>query len=358
MRTPKHVAFVGGGSGGHLFPAIAIADALLKRSPDTQLTFLTSQRPIDQRVIQACGLPTDRLRHVTLPLTSSTRKIVYGIKAATSFVKCRSEFDRNRPDVVIGLGGFASVSGAVAAAWLKIPLVLVETNAVPGAANRYLNRFAATTFTGWPMNDDDRQAWRSKIHQVGVPVRRQFTNIVRLPSAAPQLLVLGGSQGAVRVNELAVHAVQTCSDVLSGWKIIHQTGANHAARVSAEYQKSGATVAVVGFIENMSQVLSESDVVISRSGAVTLAELAAAGCASILIPLSHSADDHQQANAQIFCDANASRHVDERSADAFQQLADAITELCGSAQTRANLSESAKSLAVLDAADQIVDWIS
>lgn len=358
MQTLKYVAFAGGGSGGHLFPAIAIAESLLNRRADTQLTFLTSLRPIDQRVIQSSGLPADRLRLIPLPLMSSTGKIAYGMKVARCFLKARAEFRRCRPDVVIGLGGFASIPTALAAAWLNIPLVLLETNAVPGAANRFLCRYAETTFTGWPISDDLRRDWRSKVHQVGVPLRQEFRRSVRDQSSPPQLLVLGGSQGAVRVNELAIHAVQVCGDILSGWKVIHQTGASHAGGVSAEYQKCGASVEVTDFIDNMPQVLGRSDVVISRSGAVTLSELAAAGCASILIPLSHSADGHQQANAQIFSTAGASLSIDEQADDASQQLVEAITELFGSAENRTKLSACAQSLAVSDAADRIVDWIS
>lgn len=355
MQPLKHVAFAGGGSGGHLFPAIAIAESLLQRNADTQLTFLTSRRPIDQRVIQASGLPLDQVNQIPLPLASSTNKIAYRLQVAKAFLQCRSGYRKHRPDVVIGLGGFASVPGVLAAAWLKIPVVLLETNAIPGAANRFLSRYAQTTFAGWPLNDDCHHTWKSKIHHVGVPVRQQFSRGVRDQSSVPQLLVLGGSQGAVRVNELVVNAVQSCRDVLQGWKVIHQTGASHAASVTSAHQRMGSSFEVTEFIDNMPQVLSQSDIVISRSGAVTLAEIAAAGCASILIPLSHSADAHQQANAQIFSAAGASLQLDERSPYAVQGLAHAITELVTSTQTRTKQSESARSLASSDAAEQIID---
>jgi UDP-N-acetylglucosamine--N-acetylmuramyl-(pentapeptide) pyrophosphoryl-undecaprenol N-acetylglucosamine transferase len=358
MNSLKHVAFAGGGSGGHLFPAIAIAQTLLTRQIATQLTFLTSCRPIDQRVIESSGLPTDKVRCIPLPLSSSAGRIAYGIKVARAFVQCRTEMKTDRPEIVIGLGGFASVPGVLAAAWLKIPIVLIETNAIPGAANRFLSRFAKTTFSGWPMSKRVRQSWRSEIGDVGIPLRTEFFNISRTASPSPTLLILGGSQGASRVNELVLHALSVCRNELADWHIIHQVGAHNAATVAAEYQHRGISVDVTEFVQNIPQVLSTTDVIISRCGAVTLAEIAAAGCASVLIPLSSSADAHQQANAQIFADARASRVVDERSADAIQQLTDAVMELCTSSAVRHELSTHARSLATLDATERIVDSLS
>ena len=359
MSPLSLVAFCGGGSGGHLFPAIALAEEFLSRQPTTRFTFLTSSRPIDQRVLLTSGLPTDAVEHVVLPISGSSARLRFAASAGRAFLICRRLFRRQRPRVVIGLGGFASLPGVLAAAWLKIPVVLLETNAVPGAANRFLNRFATTTFTGWPLEERFRRRWKSPICEAGVPLRSVFRAgfAARDDTTPPTLLILGGSQGATQLNAVVAGCVPASLEVLKGWRIIHQTGAQHRSEVAACYAQHSIKATVFDFIDNLPLVLSQADMLISRSGAVTLAEIAAVGCPSLLIPLSAAADGHQLANARLFEAAGAARVIEETAADAVQRLTESVRELCSSADIRDTMARRSQSLAARGAAKSVIDML-
>lgn len=331
MKWSNHVAFCGGGSGGHLFPGLAIAEELLLRHPSTQLTFLTSARDVDQRVLDSASLPEGAANRISLPLITSTGRIRYAIAVFRAFLQCRKEFAQSRPDAVVGLGGFASVPGVLAAARLKIPIVLLEVNAVPGAANRFLSRFAKITFGGWPVDAQQLNKWKSPFQQVGVPLRRSIRDSCRKTSPKPTLLILGGSQGASQVNTMVAEAISKSCGQLADWKIIHQTGPRDAAAISTQYSDHGVSVDVVTFIDDMAQALASAHVVISRCGAVSLAEIAASGCSSVLIPLSSSADGHQLKNAECFSVAGRGLIVDEDSPESVAELTRALNVLCAEA---------------------------
>ncbi|MEO2013111.1 MAG: UDP-N-acetylglucosamine--N-acetylmuramyl-(pentapeptide) pyrophosphoryl-undecaprenol N-acetylglucosamine transferase [Fuerstiella sp.] len=334
MSQLQNIAFCGGGSGGHLIPAIAVAEALLTENANTRFLFMTSDRPIDRHILATCGLPPQSIEHVALPLRTSERRLFFAWKCVRAVLQCRRDFRRQRPDIVIGLGGFASLAG-VAAAWVSgIPVVLFEQNTVPGRANRWLHRLATTTFTGWPMEAKWRSRWRTPVVEVGVPLRRSFPT-GELGSEPPatamsntaRLLVLGGSQGATRLNSIVVNALT--SQTPGDWNlhIVHQTGPDDLDNVRNAYEQAGITADVYAFIDDMPQQLMTSTVVISRSGAVALAEIAATGRASVLFPLSTSSDDHQLRNAEFFEACGASAIVCERDHDAPLQLAEHLRRL-------------------------------
>ena len=323
MSHLQYLAFCGGGSGGHLIPAIAVAEELLAENPNTRFLFMTSDRPIDRHIIATSGLPTRSIDHVALPLRTSTRRLFFAWQCMRSVLHCRRDFQRRRPDIVIGLGGFASIAGVVAGWMSGIPVVLLEQNTVPGRANRWLQRLAATTFTGWPLEAKWRGTWRTPVVDVGVPLRRVFSDgkitsgppATHLPSVA-RLLVLGGSQGAARLNALVVDTLTNHTFGDRNLQVVHQTGLDDQDRVRNAYRQAGITADVHAFIDDMPRQLTKSTLVISRSGAVALAEIAATGRASVLFPLSASADDHQLRNAEFFAACGAAVIVCEQDSDA------------------------------------------
>jgi UDP-N-acetylglucosamine--N-acetylmuramyl-(pentapeptide) pyrophosphoryl-undecaprenol N-acetylglucosamine transferase len=255
----------------------------------------------------------------------------------------------------------------LAARTLNIPVVLLECNVIPGAANRILNRFCTTTCMGWPMLPHHRQQWRCSVKHTGVPIRSacdsgQQTSdattthsTVAVNGAMKTLLVLGGSQGATGVDDLVTAACEHLQPTLHHWQVIHQTSAAHVATLSDFYRKRKIHATVQDFIGDVPACLSAAELVISRSGAVTLAEIADRSCASILIPLASAADNHQAANAALFVKAHAAFSIDSRSPDAVQDLIQSLEILCSSKHLRQQLAINARRLATPTAAAAVAE---
>lgn len=379
------VAFCGGGSGGHLTPAIAIAQNLLERHPEIQVSYLTSAREIDARILH---LPkhsmANFLHHVALPMQSGfawNQSVGFAMALWRSVRIARNYFVENRPERVLGLGGFASVPGIVAARMCRIPVVLLETNTVPGRANRYLSRLAELMFTGWPVCERTTYSLFCKTQRVGVPVRSEFLNQREAQIVDPSIVILGGSQGAGRLNTIVTESLLANPTLLSGWKIFHQTGSHDFSRTAERYScihpvsaahpsnpgqssvrglptiKPSPEITVQPFFDNMEQLLSKASLVISRCGAVTLAEIAATECPSILLPLRTAADDHQLTNAEFFVDAKASVMIDDSTNDAASQLLAAIA-FCSEENQAAEMRRNAGRLFTAKAAETVADALA
>lgn len=353
MDALLKVAFSGGGSGGHLTPAMGIAEALCERRAETELTFLTSGRDIDRSMLSSWR-PLRDVSVFPLPVRSSSNRLRYCVNLVRSVWGCIRLFRRARPDVVLGLGGFASVPGVIAARWHGIPVALLETNTVPGRANRRLAGWAVETYSGWYMDEQYRRSWPCSIIDTGVPLIPR----VYQQSENPQrktLLVLGGSLGARRVNEIVPEAV-SCHDCLpDDWEIIHQCGSEDVARVTDAYGACKQSVVVEPFIEDMAAYLNRAQLVVSRAGAVTLAEIAHAGRASILLPMSHSADLHQQHNASMLEQRGAAVVLDECAAGAGTRLAGTLASLTEDSHQIHSMESAVRKLAHRDAAERIAD---
>ncbi|HQT25203.1 MAG TPA: undecaprenyldiphospho-muramoylpentapeptide beta-N-acetylglucosaminyltransferase, partial [Burkholderiales bacterium] len=254
---------------------------------------------------------------------------------------------KRRPDVVLGMGGFASFPGGMTTAGLGKPLVIHEQNAVAGLSNRILSRFAARTLVAFP-----GVLGKKAIH-VGNPVRREIASIPS-PDARFEnregplrLLVVGGSRGAKALNETLPAAV---SMMIEKPIVLHQTGEAEAEKVRKAYLSSGAKAEVLPFISDMAKAYAECDLVISRSGALTVAEIAAAGVASILVPYPHAVDDHQTGNARYLSDENAAVLIQQKELEA-SKLADLLK---GMDRTRLlEMAERARKLAKPDAAEKV-----
>ena len=358
MSNPIRVTFCGGGSGGHLTPAIAIADALRSINPDVRLSFLTSSREIDRSIIDDWKVDKKEIQFEQLPLATSRHRIVFGLKLIFATVRCLTLMRSRRPSVVLGLGGFASVPGVIAARILRIPVALLETNCVPGRANRFLSRWARITFTGWKLIDSARTSWKSHVLSTGVPIRQQFADCgTKQPAAHKTLLVLGGSQGASSLNDLVIRSVLDSSCLPENWRVVHQTGPNEFEVVAERYSATNAGHEVCAFVRDVPTALRSSSILITRAGAVTLAEAAACSCASIIVPMMRAADGHQMQNAKHLADYNAAIVIDESDPDAATILTDAIKQLVSSENDRKKLSNGIAKLSPTDAAECVAQQL-
>ncbi len=348
VTKPFHIAFCGGGSGGHITPAIAIAEAVWEQRPNARVTFFTSDRDIDRKMLDAwttsLGDMAANVMAVPLPMTSSGRRLRYLRAVWKSYRMCRRCLRDDRPDAVLGMGGFASVPGVLAANSRGIMAFLFEANRVPGRANRWLRFASVLTFTGWPWK---KAGWLWPTTENGIPLptyKAVHTNEHPPKTAAPMLLVLGGSLGATALNQLVLQAIARDKCLPSAWRIVHQTGSADAAEVAAAYETAGIDAEVQPFLTNVPDLLRESTFVISRAGAVTLAEIAAAGRASILVPLPSAKDDHQTANAEYFEEKGAALVVRQTEADGTANLKRAVSALCCDEDERSMVEQYATEL--------------
>lgn len=339
----------GGGTGGHLFPGLAVAEAL---GDGDAAMFVGSSGGIEARVIPRTAFPFHALEIHGVRGRGLRGAMDFAIQIPRALLRANSLLQSFGADVVIGVGGYASFP-AVVAAWLRrVPTVLLEQNAHPGMANRLLGRIATRVCTTF----EAASAWfpAQRVVVTGNPVRR-------FPSAAPEphrsgsfcLLVFGGSQGAKSLNEAIGEAAGRLAGRITGFRLIHQTGRGAAEAVRERYARAGVDAEVHEFIEDMGAAYSAADLVLCRAGATTLAELAALGKAAILVPYPLAADDHQRANAEVVAAAGAARVVldSELSGD---RLADEVEALAASPEQRAAMGRAANAMARPDAAAQVV----
>ena len=354
---PMRVVIAGGGTGGHLFPGLAVARELLRRRPEAVITFAGTARGIEARVIPREGFELDVLRSAGLKGTTAVALARGLLLLPLGGVDAWRILSRRRPDVVIGVGGYSSGPVVLAAALRRIPTLLMEQNAVPGLTNRTLARVvsaAAVTF------DETTTYFGRRGFVTGNPVRAEFFAESDAAAAAgtspPRVLIFGGSQGAHAINVAMVEAAAQLAAHPGGLALTHQTGERDLERVREGYRRAGLQARVEPFLYAMDREVKAADLVVARAGATTLAELTAAGKAAILIPLPTAADDHQRKNAEVLARAGAAEIVDQRGLTGAI-LADRIAALASDAPRRAAMARAAKALARPDAAGAIVDCV-
>ena len=360
------VAFIGGGSGGHVFPAIAIAQELLSQLPESRFLFLTSHREIDRQVMDASGLSEIEAQIVPYASLPSKRELWSSVMRLPllwrSLRQARRALVTFKPDVVVGLGALASVPGVVAGSRLGLPVVLLEQNCIPGKATHALARRAQLTVFGLPVPDDRIQHWASSTKTCGTPVRADIRELAELPvlnrAGRKRILILGGSQGSHSVNQIVAIAFRNGLQIPSDWGIVHQTGQAQVAAIRDQYQQYGIAARVEAFLPDMCAELAAASITISRAGAVTIQELACAGVPSILIPLSTAADNHQMINARLLERSGAALIIDERSIDAVEVFTTALELLLGELHHRQRMAHAIRSLATPNAANEIARLLS
>jgi UDP-N-acetylglucosamine--N-acetylmuramyl-(pentapeptide) pyrophosphoryl-undecaprenol N-acetylglucosamine transferase len=352
------VLIAGGGTGGHLYPGIAVARELLARVPEAAVTFVGTAAGIEARVVPREGFALDVIRSVGLK-GRSARSIALGVALLpVSAGDAWRVITRRRPAVVVGVGGYSSGPVVLLAALRGIPTLLMEQNAMPGITNRLLAPVVTTAAVTY---QESVRFFGGKALLSGNPVRPEFFGEsaraydVRPPEAA-RVLVFGGSQGAHAINGALVEAAARLAAGTPRVAITHQTGERDLDMVRGGYQRAGLDARIEPFLFAMDREMKAADFAICRAGATTLAELAASGTPSILVPLPTAADDHQRRNALALVTQGAARMVEQRELSG-DRIAAEILALAGDAAERRSMGEAARRLARPDAARVIVDKV-
>ncbi len=318
----RSILIMAGGTGGHIFPALAVADVL--RGDGWQITLLGAPNSMEAELVPKHGYSMAFVRFSGLRGKGVLRKLLLPLNLAVALWQSLLAMLRIRPDVVLGMGGYITFPGGLMAAMLRIPLVIHEQNSVAGLSNKMLARVANKVMSGFP--DTLKGAlWcgnpvRSQIAAIDPPEQRYAQRSGRL-----NVLVVGGSLGAAALNEAVPEALAKM-DAAQRPDVVHQTGKNHHAAVVALYEKLGVVAKIQPFIEDMAASYAAADLVICRSGALTVAELSSAGVASLLIPFPFAVDDHQTHNARFLSEQGAAILLPqpELNADRLAQLMTAL----------------------------------
>jgi UDP-N-acetylglucosamine--N-acetylmuramyl-(pentapeptide) pyrophosphoryl-undecaprenol N-acetylglucosamine transferase len=357
-RQPKaqgalRVVIAGGGTGGHLYPGIAVAREILARAPDSVVTFAGTALGIEARVVPREGFELDVIRSA-------------GIKGKSVAARARGAFllplggldawrllSKRRPRLVVGVGGYSSGPVVALAALRGIPTMVLEQNAAPGLTNRWLGRLVDAAAVTWA---DTLPYFRGRGFVSGNPVRAEFftDSQGRQRDDRTRILIFGGSQGAHAINVAMVEAAAELVRHGGRLAITHQTGERDLAFVGDGYRRAGFEARVEPFLYEMDREMTAADLVVARAGATTLAELAAAGRPAILVPLPTATDDHQRKNAAAMARAGAAEVIDQRELTG-DRLAARILALAADAPKRAAMATAARGLARPDAAKAIVD---
>jgi UDP-N-acetylglucosamine--N-acetylmuramyl-(pentapeptide) pyrophosphoryl-undecaprenol N-acetylglucosamine transferase len=361
------VLIAGGGTGGHLYPGIAVARELLARVPDAQVTFVGTATGIEARVIPREGFALEIIRSAGLK-GKSLASLARGVGLLPlGAVDAWRVIARRRPSVVVGVGGYSSGPVVALAALRGIPTLLMEQNAMPGLTNRSLARIvraAAVTY------EESIGYFGRKAFIAGNPVRPEFltdspgaSSIEQRaydehtqPPGAARILVFGGSQGAHAINMAMVEAAPRLAAATPRLAITHQTGERDLAMVRDGYGRAGLEARVEPFLFAMDREMKSADLVVCRAGATTLAELMASGRPSILIPLPTATDDHQRRNAQALVAHGAAQMIEQRELSG-ERLANEIVALASDEARRRGMRGNARRMAKPDAARLIVDNI-
>lgn len=356
-RQPLRLLLTGGGTGGHLFPAIATAEAFCRRFPGTQVLFVGTRRKMDKVSLAHYGFSTRGIHCQGLKGKGVLALAQALLLLPVSFVEALWHIIRFRPHLVLGVGGYVTGPVVAAARILGRPTLIHEQNSVPGLANRKLGQLATRICLSLPGSEVFFPAGKTVL--TGNPVRRQ---ILKLAKASPEkrdekltILVLGGSLGAHRVNEMVIEALTRYGSLLPpGIEVIHQTGAADEEMVKVAYEQAGVHATVAAFFTDMAEVYGKCDLLVSRAGATTLAELAVLGKPAVLIPYPFAADDHQYRNGCYYADSGGAVVLVERELTAGK-LAETLAGLAGDRGRMAEMAVAMRALGRPDAAERIVD---
>jgi UDP-N-acetylglucosamine--N-acetylmuramyl-(pentapeptide) pyrophosphoryl-undecaprenol N-acetylglucosamine transferase len=345
------VLIAGGGTGGHLYPGIAVAEELTARGHTVR--FVGTARGIEVKAVPAAGYALDLIEVAGLKGGGVIGLLRGLLRVPGALVQSRAIVRRERPDLVVGVGGYASGPLVLAAALSGLPTAILEQNSVPGITNRILGRVVRRVFGTF----EAARRWfpADRYVLVGNPVRRRVREALVRSSAessassdgaapASRLLVVGGSQGAHAVNELVVEAMRLLQARGQAPPILHQTGERDQTDIARRYAEAGVVADVRAFIEDMGAAYHSARLAVTRAGASTLSELTALGVPALLIPFPQAADDHQTVNARELSDAGAARLL-RQAATSAEQLADAISALFSDEKQLREMGAAARRLA-------------
>jgi UDP-N-acetylglucosamine--N-acetylmuramyl-(pentapeptide) pyrophosphoryl-undecaprenol N-acetylglucosamine transferase len=351
------VLIAAGGTGGHIYPGIAVAQEIMRRDPKSKVLFIGTARGLETKLVKQAGFELSLIESAGLKNVGTVARMRGLVVLPKSFRAARRIIMEFRPDVVVGAGGYVSGPVVLTAALARRPTLVMESNALPGWTNRVLARFidrAAVSF------EQALPFFRGKGIVTGNPVRREFFEIPakhRNP-AEFSLLVFGGSQGAHAINEAMLAALPQLDQFRNVLRVKHQTGEADLERVRAGYSSAGwdANSDVRPYIDDMVTDFAGADLVICRAGATTTAELIAAGKAAIMVPFPFAADDHQKKNAEALEAAGAARMILQKDLS-DERLAKEIVELVQAPEKVSAMEQAVRNLARGDAAVAAVDMI-
>ena len=354
------VLIAGGGTGGHLYPGIAVADTLLRQDPTCAVSFVGTARGLESRVVPALGYPLDTIRSAGLK-GKSLMVLARGVALLPlSALDAWQVLSRRRPDVVVGVGGYSSGPVLLLAALRGIPTLLMEQNIAPGFTNRQLARWVRAAAVSY---DETLAYFPGTGFVSGNPVRREFLAAAgasgdrAFTEGSVRVLIMGGSQGARAINDALVAAVPGAQARGAVLAITHQTGERDLTRVREGYAQAGVAATVEAFFHDMDARMRSADLVVARAGASTLAELTVLGRASVLVPLPTAADDHQRKNARALAAAGACEVVEERDLGG-DRLVQVLVALAADGARRARMAAAARALGKPDAAARVAERIT
>jgi UDP-N-acetylglucosamine--N-acetylmuramyl-(pentapeptide) pyrophosphoryl-undecaprenol N-acetylglucosamine transferase len=347
------VLIAGGGTGGHVIPALAIARELKSRY-GAEVLFVGTARGMENRLVPQAGFGLMRIKVGALKNVGLVTRLrtLFGLPSA--IVAARKIINVFDPQVVVGVGGYASGPAMAAAIMAKIPTLAFEPNLVPGFANKLVGR----RVTAAAVHFEETRQYFNNAQVVGVPVRKEFFAATAAPGAhPPTLLVFGGSQGAHAINEAMTLAAPEIRRQIPGLHLIHQTGERDYNDVQAAYVTSGVPAEVSAFIDNMPQAFAQAGLMICRSGASTVAEVTAAGKPAIFVPFPQAADDHQRRNAEAVVAAGAAIMIPQAELTP-ERLAGTVVELLSDPGRLQQMSDRARTLGHTDSAERMARMVA
>lgn len=349
----KHVLIAAGGTGGHVYPALAVADYLHEQG--VKVTWVGTEKGLEHRVIPAANIPLEIISISGLRGKGLLNLFFVPLKLVVAIFQAIKIFVRVKPDAVLGMGGFVSGPCGLAAFILRKPLYLHEQNAVPGLTNKVLSYFATTAMQAFP----NSLKTKKNIISTGNPIRKDISELAEPETRMSQradsihLLIVGGSLGAQVLNENVPQALSEITKDIQP-NVWHQTGKNKLDATIESYKKVNVEAKVTEFIENMAEAYEWADLVICRAGALTVSELASAGVGAILVPYPHAVDDHQTANAKYLTNVGAAILIQQDQL--MPKLKEAMTELLQTGRAKLiDMAKAARELSKPDATRTVAE---
>jgi UDP-N-acetylglucosamine--N-acetylmuramyl-(pentapeptide) pyrophosphoryl-undecaprenol N-acetylglucosamine transferase len=347
----KPICIMAGGTGGHIFPGLAVAEELIKRGETVH--WIGSKHGLEGRLVPEKGIQIHYLAVRGLRGKHGLQRITGPIRLGVSVIQALILMLRLKPSVCVGFGGYPAGPGGIAAKITKVPVVIHEQNAVAGMTNKYLAKFASKVLTAFPDVIEGAEC-------VGNPIRPEIDSVGRQriadghqPSDTTRVLVIGGSQGAKSLNEQLPEKLKAVASQF-GIEVTHQTGVSGKDQVDDQYQALDLDATVVAFISRMDEAYREADIVVCRAGALTVSELASAAMPSVLIPFPYAVDDHQTKNGQQLQNAGAAVVVQEKDLDIFVAK---LSDILRAPENLTQMARAARSVAKPEATQTVADRV-
>jgi len=360
----KHFFFAGGGTGGHIYPAVAVAEQIAKLLPRAKIHFFCSNRSIDEQILAQTDFEFTRLTATGFSARPD-KLISFCSSFFASYKKAKEAIAKSKDAVVIGAGGFVSAPVCLAAHKCKVPVGLLNVDIVPGRANKIISRWADEVFVQFEENAQYFARRSGNVNIVGCPLRSGFDNPqpnkaieqLGLEKDKKTLLVTGASSGSENINRAVCSLLEKLDAFADGWQIVHLAGVNNCEKVKSQYNNAKISRKVLGYFDDMASLLAAADLVIGRSGAVSIAEFAATETPSICMPYPYHKDRHQYLNAGKLVEAGAAVIVDDLQdeKDRAEWLAEELEDLMKDDEKRQEMKKSCRAIAKKEAGLKIAE---